>query len=237
MKTIRIILYLGLVVGFFGLFLTLSFRAPNACEFANSNIVLIKEQTKKALEENNINRLRYHAFRALNEIESTKRNFKKCGCDEGLKSLDITYINLKQATETTVVNDSKNHLDIALQSTLKSMESLQKLGNGFYSATKAKSSNKDSIPKNDVLPVSPDFSEAKMTASLLEFEESLQKVVQFVDCKNANTFILKIQTESKKSLTEQELSATKRRYHTRVAEITQNALLKLKDCTSESKTP
>ena len=66
--------------------------------------------------------------------------------------------------------------------------------------------------------------------SLIPFEESLQKVVNSVDCKSARAFAQRIFQNCEQALLQSDISERKKYYNLKTQEITANALRDLGNC-------
>ena len=231
MKQKRIIL---IMVSLLGLWLMVSFRSYSACEFANSNIQFVKEQTEEALQAPNLKLSKYYAYRALNSIYKAKKSFSECGCKDAITNINLASENLKEATKANTVEDSKVFLQIAMQNTLSGINALRTFGEG-------KSKYGDGYLTMNThelrLPASVMSAEEGQMASMQRIEESLTKfessvirIVENVDCEKARPFIEKMQNETIGKLANPNLTEKKQYYHNRVFEITERALKQLTDC-------
>ncbi len=235
MKTYkRAVLVAALVLGIIALFTMASFTVNDACAFANQHTEFIKEQTQLAINANDIQKTKYHAYKALKGINKTKDNFKACPCENALENIKNAERNLREATKANSITDSKTFLNIALENTLTSLEALEAFENNNESEygddvlilnTKQVLDNQGGVllPKGKQL-------RKNMDSSLAEFESSLEKIVQHVDCSDAFHFLTKIHTKTKNKLNDTTLSEAKVYYHQRVKEITYDALLELNGC-------
>jgi len=217
-------------------FCTLSSFAYNkACDYAGSNIGYIKTQTQKAINAEDLNTSRFFAYRALNAIEKSKKQFEACGCDYAVKSIYEGLDNLKKATRVASLNGTKILLKRALESALGSLEALEEhdeLHGSQYASDvltmNTKTSEKEKLRL--VMPVGKVL-ERKIDRSLVNFQNSLDKVVNFVDCKEAYAFARKIYDRCEQELLKPELTEAKKYYNLRTKEITAGALQKLEGCT------
>lgn len=234
MKTKKTILLITLVLGLIALWLMSSFSAPNACAYANSNLEYIKSKIQAAVTTNDLKMAKYHAYKALNGIEKTKANFVDCGCTGTIESLEKALSQLKTATKSEFLEDSKLALHRALENTIIGIkvlrvfehESSSPYGNDFLSMN-----TKELLdgPKWLSPPLSGTIKE-QVHECLLEFETSLEKVVTDVDCAEAKRFVMNIHEESRLILLNTGLSDYKKQYHQRVKVLSQAALQKIGDC-------
>lgn len=215
-------------------FIFSSFDDNKACEYAGSNIGYVRSQTQKALEAENINSSRFYAYKALNAIVKSKKQFEDCGCDAALKSIYKGLDNLKLATRVASLDGTKILLNRALENTLISLDELDEhelMHNSEYSndllaintteAVKAKLSMKQ--PRGKLL-------EEKIDRSLINFQNSLEEVVRSVECKEAYAFANRIFIHCEQQLLKPDLTEAKKYYNLRTKEITAEALKKLQHC-------
>ncbi|MCK0160312.1 hypothetical protein [Allomuricauda sp. F6463D] len=235
MKSRKIILLIVFVIGLIGLWLMASFNTPaNACQYASSNLEYIKNKIQKAVHTYDLNMAKYHAYKALNGIEKTRDNFKDCGCEGAVESLETTLSHLKSATKATSLTKSKIGLHKALENTIIGLNVLKEFEQETFSEY---GSNVLVMNTTDVL----DFQDGMILTHgatvkkqvhqcLLGFESSLDKVVSDVDCKDAQRFISNIHEESRLLLMNPQLSQHKKEYHQRVKVLAKEALNRLGDC-------
>ena len=231
---LKILPYLGLVLGFLGLLLLLSFTGIHACQMANSDVTSIKEHTQKALETQSLEMAKYHGFKALSSLEKTKTNLNDCGCEPALQTAKDTEFNLKKAVRSKSLDASKSYLKLALQNTLVTLDALKNFQQD-YSSTYGDDilvmNTKEVLNQQGGIMLSPAKEmQEKMDQSLTEFESSLEAVVQHVDCEDAFNFINKIINKSNRNLEKNTLTKAQRQYHTRVKTISLDALKNLEGC-------
>ncbi len=215
-------------------FIFSSFDNNKACEYAGSNIGFVRTQTQKALDAENINTSRFYAYKALNAIVKSKKQFEDCGCDSALKSIYKGLDNLKLATKVASLDGTKILLNRALENTLVSLDELEEhelMHNSEYAndllaintteVTKAKLSMKQ--PSGKLL-------EQKIDRALINFQNSLEEVVVSVDCKEAYEFATRIFVHCEQQLLRPNLTEAKKYYNLRTKEITAEALKKLEHC-------
>jgi hypothetical protein len=226
MKGIVILCYMAL----FGL--TTVLANTKACEYAGSNIGYIKSQTQKAIEADSLNMVHYYAFKALNAIEKSKVQFEACGCIDAQSSISNSLEDLKKATRGTSVASSRIFLERSLENTLESLEALQEhdeTHGGAYGNTLLAMNTIHSEAAN--LPVQPTIGkllEKKIDSSLIHYKNSLDKVVQTVECNEAKAYVKRIFEHCELELLKPELSEGKRYYNLRTKEITAAAMEELK---------
>jgi len=216
------------------LFIFSSFDDNKACEYAGSNIGYVRTQTQKALDAENINTSRFYAYKALNAIVKSKKQFEDCGCDSAVKSIYKGLDNLKLATKVASLEGTKILLNRALENTLVSLDELEEhelMHNSEYSndllaintteVTEEKLSMKQ--PQGKLL-------EQKIDNSLINFQNSLEEVVVTVECKEAYAFASRIFVHCEQQLLKPDLTEAKKYYNLRTKEITAEALKKLEHC-------
>ena len=97
-----------------GWFLLLSATPEEACSNAEDMIRFVEKQTAQALEQDDMDLTRYHAFKALNAIERTRNQLQACGCEYTRKNLIESLENLKLATRVTTLEGTRIPLSRAL---------------------------------------------------------------------------------------------------------------------------
>ena len=222
------------LLGIFFFFSFSSFTLEKDCEYAGSNIGYVKRQTQKAIDSEDLNTSRFFAYRALNAIEKSKEQFDSCGCDYAIQSINEALDNLKNATRVTSLNGTKLLLEKALENALGSLEALQAhdeqhvgpYGNDvLVMNTLAAKAEKIRM----TFPVGKKL-EQKIDSSLINYENSLEKVVLTVDCKEAFIFAQGIYDHCEQQLLKGDLTEAKKYYNLRVKNITAAALEKLGEC-------
>ncbi|MEM8928691.1 MAG: hypothetical protein AAGC45_10850 [Bacteroidota bacterium] len=231
---LKILPYLGLVLGLLGLLLLLSFTGFNACQMANSDVTSIKEHTQMALETKSLDMAKYHGFKALSSLEKTKSHLNECGCEPALQTAKDTEFNLKKAVRSKTLEDSKSYLKLALQNTLVTLDALKNFQQNYtstYSDDILVMNTKEVLNEQGGMVLRPTKAiQQKMNQSLTQFETSLEAVVHHVDCEDAFNFITKIIHKSNRDLKKNTLTTAQRQYHTRVKTISFDALKKLEGC-------
>ncbi len=225
------------IIALIGLLLLTAGSDYNACEFAQNNTLFFKEQTQQAIAAKNFDKAKYHAYKALNGIYKTKPNFKECGCESALKTVNNAEENLKEATRAISFEDAGVFLNIALKNiglTLNSLESLEHQYTSNYgdhvlvmNTTEVSDPPKKAIANPDLLM------QETVERSLTRFKESLEKVVVLEECKAAKSFIRSTLQKTKKALSTTTLTKAQRYYHKRVNTLAYEALSRLEDCTEE----
>jgi hypothetical protein len=205
-----------------------------ACDYAGSNIGYIKTQTQKAIEAEDLNSSRYFAYKALNAIEKSRKQFEACNCDYANKNIFESLENLKKATRVSSLDGTKILLRRALENTMGSLEALEKHdelhGSRYASdvlAMNTKASEKDKLAMKQ--PEGPAL-RRQIDKSLADYKSSLDEVVKTVDCKDAYAFAHRIYRHCEQELLKPELTEAKKYYNLRTKQITEEALNKLKRC-------
>ncbi len=208
--------------------LTSSFRDNNACKNIGSNIGFVKTQTEKAIKTDDLNIAKYHAYKALNAIEKSKKQFKECGCYTAELSLYKGLEHLKNATKETSINNAKSQLKKALKNTEGSLHALDEYNTTAFPtnilAMNTKSSNKEyGINSTKIL-------HSKIDKTLIKFELSLNNVVRTLECEKAQKYAQTVFDNCEKKLLNEDLSEAKKYYNLRTKEIASKALRKLNNC-------
>ncbi|WP_299160939.1 hypothetical protein [uncultured Eudoraea sp.] len=222
------------ILMFLVLFSMSSFDMTKACEYAGSNIGYIKSQTERALAAEDLNSSRFFAYKALNAIEKSKEQIEACGCDYAKESIYEGLDNLKKATRVSSLNSAKILLTRALDNSLGSLEAIREHdehGESLYDndmlAMNTKTAEKEKLSM--VMPVGKEL-ERKIDLSLVNYQNSLNEVVNSVECKEAYEFASKIYAHCEQELLKPKLTEAKKYYNLRTKQITALALDKLKDC-------
>ena len=237
MKTRTIVLLVVFVLGMILLWLMSSFTVRNACEYASSNLEYIKSKIQSAIVTNDLKMSKYHAYKALNGIEKTRTNFEDCGCEGTIESLESATTELKQATKAETLEDAKRSLHLALESTLIGMKVLRIFEQevaSTYGNDILVLNTKDALNDQDGIFLTPTHTiKEQVHSCLLGFESSLDKVVNEVNCDEAQRFINNIYEEARLVLLNTELSEHKKQYHQRVKTLAQEALDRLGECNAK----
>ncbi|WP_350290733.1 hypothetical protein [uncultured Croceitalea sp.] len=235
MKTYkRYILLIATLQGILGLFLMASFTTYNACEFANTNTLYIKDQTQLALEANEFKMVKYHAYKALTGIERAKENFKDCGCDAALEGINRTKSNLKNATKAPSLNDAKTFVHIALKNTTISITALKNYekasnssyGEGFLTLN----TTSDVVTDDEIITLEGNTLTEKIDYGLAKFKKSLDNMIAINDCVTALNYVETTHELSAKKSADRSVSPGKRYFHKRIKELTETAIKDLKNC-------
>ena len=234
MKTTNTILLITFALGIITLWLMSSFSVPNACAYASSNLEYIKSNIQEAVMANDLKMAKYYAYKALNGIEKTKGNILDCGCEGTMESLDNALSQLKTATKSDFLEDSKHALRRALENTIigiKVLKVFERESSSPYGTDFLTMNTKEIQDGSSWLaPPHSGTIKGQVHECLLEFETSLEKVVTDVDCAEARRFVSNIHEESRLMLLNTKLSEYKKQYYQRVKMLSQTALQKIGDC-------
>jgi len=210
------------------LFLFSSFKPTSACEYAGSNINFVKTQTEKALAKDDLKLVRYYTFKALNAIEKSRKQMSACKCEYASIGIEESAYLLKRASRLNDIDDAKNLLKRALDNTVSSIDALKihdeehtrKKSSKLLALNNSEEGESNTAPEAD----KPITYQEKIDASLEKYRQSLNKVVQTVNCKDAREFAEKIYNTSEKELLKDGLSEPKKYYNLKTQEITAEAL-------------
>jgi len=234
MKNRKIILFIVFILGVLGLWLMASFSTYNACAYASSNLEYIKSKIESAVVAQDLKMAKYHAYKALNGIEKTRKNFEDCGCEGTIESLESALIELKSATRAETLEASKIELHRALESTMIGIKVLavfeQENANDFGNEVLVLNTKESLSDPATMFQTNEKEVKRQVHSCLLGFESSLEKAINEVDCEDARRFITNIHEESRLILLNTGLSPHKKEYHNRVKLLSQEALEKLGDC-------
>lgn len=222
-----------ITVRFVAVFVLTSFKSNQACEYAGSNIGYIQSQTEKAIATEDINMSKYFAYKALNAIVKSKSQLEHCGCEHAIGLIQESAINLTNATGATSMPSVKILLKKALDNTLGSLEALNDHDshNSRYNNDVLSMNTKTSMAEKEFHdPLAKNNLETKVDIALEKFKESLNKVVETVDCKEAKAFTQNVYRICEQQLMKPNLSEGKKYYNLKTKEIAANALKKLGNC-------
>ena len=206
-----------------------SFGNLRECEYAEANIDFAKSQTEKALEQPDINLLKYHVYKAISAIHKTEKKLSNCGCEYAQKHLGQSLESLKLATKQEEFFRAKDLLLTSLESIMQGLKSLSE--HDYHEEQKREAltkANSQNSSINNVEAINPIFRE--IDQSLEKYRNSLNKVVETVNCKEASSFAENIIEQCENQLLVENLTEGKKYYYLRTKEITANALEKLRDC-------
>lgn len=210
-----------------------SFAPSEACSYAGSNMNYVKARTQEALEMDDINKVRFYAYKAIKVIQTSTNRFDDCGCKDAAVYIEESLINLKAATKSTSLNGTRILLQEALEQIEDALAALEKHGMhepAFSSKDLAMSTDLDIETK--VVSDEPKEIELyqRIDKALAKYSESINAVVDSVNCLEARAFANTIYLRCERQLLQPNLSEGKKYYNLRTKEITEQALLRLGDC-------
>ncbi len=219
----------------FILFLSYTLHASSkACDYAGSNIGFVKSQTEKAIDAEDLNKSRYFAYKALNAIEKSKEQLQECGCEYAYKNILEGLENLKKATRVSSLTGTRILLNRALENTLGSLDALEQhdeLHKSMY-ASDVLALNTKTAEENKLSSIQPQGKalEKKIDLFLEDYRNSLDKVVNSVNCKEAYAYARKVYEHCEEQLLTGKLTEAKKYYNLKTQEITAEALKELENC-------
>ncbi len=217
------------------LVLLTALKPTEACEYAGSNITFVKTQTEKAISKNDLNLTRYHAFKALNAIEKSKKQMDDCGCDYAAIGMEESAYLLKRATKVSSLEDAKSLLKRVLINTDDSLSALENHHEHINISpseelTQNANTNDDLEHESEIQRLADVFLKNKIDTALEKYRESLNKVVETINCAEAKSFAENIYEECEKELLTPGLSEGRKYYNFKTRKITAEALEKIGDC-------
>ncbi len=218
------------------LFLFSSFSPNLECEYANSNIGFAKSQIKEALVTDDINQARFFSYKALGALEKSKRQLQNCGCTYANSSMKESLDALILATKSTTLEGTKNYLNESMElteSTIRVLSAHDTHESNYSNDVLAMNTN--SSAKRIAIPIKDNLSlNEKIDISLEKYKNSLNKVVETVNCRDATAFAKRIYEECELQLLKPNLSEGKKYYNLRTKEITAKALERIGACADEN---
>ena len=225
---------LRFLFGLAGSFMLVAATPEDACYNTESMIRFVEDQTEMALEEKDLDLIRFHTYKALNAIERTRGQLQTCGCDYASKNLLESLEKLKLASRVTTPEGTRIPLARAMNYIQAGKEALrlhekdharpfgQQLmvsDNGVPSQTQARRL----IEEEKAL-------EAKIEEALVNYRQSLEEVVEGVPCEEALVFVKRVYAHCEKQLQAPDLTPARKYYNLRTKEITENALADPRAC-------
>ncbi|WP_273277704.1 hypothetical protein [Maribacter polysiphoniae] len=210
-----------------------SFTVDKACEYATSNMNYVKSETEKAIAKEDINQAKYHAYKAINAIEKSKEQIKECGCVYAEHNIKDGKTDLISATKATSLNGARILLNRALEHMTDAIESIEdhELHDSQYGTDLlAMNTTISDLEKVSMSKPTEMEMEQKIDASLENYRQSLEKIVNSVDCASARAFAENIYLHCEQQLLLPNLTEGKKYYNYKTKEITAKALEKLEAC-------
>lgn len=236
MKTYKkIIFIICVILAIIGFVMMAAFKPFNACEYAGSSINFIKIQAETALSSKSHTMMKFFSGKALKSMKTTMTNFNDCGCTNASRHLTLVEQNLRFAMKAPQLLKSKQHLLIVLSGVNESIAMLEDYENGtesYYGDHILTLNTKTNIELQGGVAFLPKAKEKELQVenSLNDFQKSIDKVVNHVECEEAFQFISKIHQESKTKIEMEPQTDSKKYYHKRIMEITEEALKDLGGC-------
>ncbi len=217
-----------------GWFILISATPEKACINTESLIGFISDETTAALEEADIQVIRYHAFKAVNAIERSRAQLEDCGCDYARKNLLESLENLKLATQVSTLEGTRIPLSRAMDYILAGREALgaheKSHTQPFWQRLVGVDTQDTEHTQATRLLKADKAIEAKIEESLVTYQNSLDEVVEGVPCEEALVFVRRVYAHCEKQLDRNDQTPAKRFYNLRTKEITQKALDELSNC-------
>ncbi|WP_276167669.1 hypothetical protein [Zobellia alginiliquefaciens] len=209
-----------------------SFGAVQDCDYANSNIGYVKNQTKKALSMKDLQMARFYTFKALNALEKSRLKIEDCGCEYALDSALENIEYLKNATKATSIAGTRILLNKALQYSKESLEAITNHDEhgSIYGSNNLVMNVASPEPEHTMAFLDNAKIQEKIDTSLLKYKNSLDKVINTVDCVEAKAFAQNIYENCEQELLKPHLSESKKYYNLKTKQITAKALERLKNC-------
>ncbi len=210
-----------------------SFLVDKTCEYASSNMNYSKSQIEKSIGVDDINQAKYYANKAINAIEKSKQNIQDCGCVYAESSIEDGKYDLILATRATSLNSTRILLNRALEHLKEGIESL-----GDHGLHESKYGT-DLLALNTIIPKTEKIAkpipnekelERKIDASLEKYRESLENIINSVDCASAKAFAKNIYSHCEQQLLIPNLSEGKKYYNFKTKQITAEAMERLDSC-------
>lgn len=214
-------------------FLFSSFAPSEACSYAGSNMNFVQTQTEAALLTTDLNKARFHSYKAIKAIQKSSSRFSDCGCKDADVSVSETLTNLKAAVKATSINGARILLNEALQHIIDAVDALEQHemhDNAFSSKEFAMNTSVEVEKGMEIKAVEKTDLQQRIDISLLKYQESLKTVVDSVNCSEARAFANKVFLQCEQQLLKPDLSEGKKYYNLRTKEITAEALKRLGNC-------
>ncbi len=210
-------------------------KLSEACQYAGSNITYVKNQTELAMDADDINKARFHTYKAIKGIYRSQEQLKECGCQLAAAAIEESEDHLKLATKSTSISGTKILLAEALEKTMASLEALEKHHLHDQTDLRLEMARDAETLENNMVTIELEKSENQVLHdlidnSLIAYEASIEKVVNTVSCKEARAFADLIFNNCEQELLKPGLSEGKKYYNLRTKEITSRAIERLGTC-------
>lgn len=208
-----------------------SFSSSEACSYAGANLIYVKAQTEEAIATSDINKSKFYTYKAIKVIQTSTGRFDACGCADAEVNIEESLINLKAATKATSINGTRILLQEALEQIEDAIDNLDQ--HELHAAEFSTEEFELSTETKNML--SSKFNEEaelhrQIDASLENYTQSINKVVESVDCSQAYAYAKAVYERCEKTLLTANLSEGKKYYNLRTKEITEEALSRLGEC-------
>ncbi len=203
----------------------------NACEYAGSNISYIRTNTQKAIDAVKMNMVHYFIYKALSAIDKSKGQFKACGCEYAQVGIEESERYLKKAIKASSILGARILLERSLDHTLGSLEALEdhpEIHTSEYGNDLKVNTQEDNAVQFPG-PTSGKALEARVDASLENFRESLDKVINTLPCSEAEDYVTGVFQRCELELLRTNLTEGKRYYNLKTKNIAKKAMEKLKE--------
>lgn len=208
-----------------------SFGKREDCAYAGSNISYIQSQTEKAIAVTELNMSRYYAYKAINAVENSRKQMESCGCKKAGDILMESLELLKRAAKAGSMRGGKILLYKSLELTLETKEAIKQHELYHISPYAVESLQVDAREIIDDPAIKDTVAmQERIDRSLQGYEESLDLVVETVNCEEAFDFAEKIYKFSEQQLLRKDLSEAQQYYHYRTQLITSRAMTRLLAC-------
>lgn len=217
-----------------------SFSSGEDCQYAGSNINYINTQTKKAIEAEELHKSKYYTYKVLTAIYKTQKELKNCGCQNAAYNLEESQYLFKKATK---VGSLKEAQALLIEAQKKAKTSLKELQN-HHLHEKYESDIKTAIDSANTTQNKYTYKSVTANSkamyqiidhSLLKYKKSLDHVINTVDCPEALAYANGVFEHCELQLLRTDLSDVKKYYNLQTKKITEEALVKLKNCTTSKK--
>ena len=211
-----------------------SFGETQDCEHAGSNILYVQKEAQKALENEDVQVIRFHIYKALDAISKTDKQLADCNCAHAVASLEEASILLKNATKSKILANTRILLEKTIPHLAEAIEAVRNHDQhkSSYGNDKLKINTIKTIQTDTVIHTLPNekLLKERIDASLEKYKLSLDKVMNTVGCTEARAFAMGIYENCEQQLLRSNLSEGKKYYNLRTKEITGIALDSLEDC-------
>lgn len=216
-----------------------SFSLGEDCLYAGSNINYINTQTKKAIDAEELHKSKYYTYKALTAIYKTQKELKNCGCQNAAYNLEESQYLFKKASKVGSLREAKALLISAQKKAKTSLKELQNhhLHERYESDINVAIDSAGATQKKYTYTSITANSKAMyqiIDQSLLKYRKSLDNVVNTLDCSEALAYANGVFEHCEGQLLRTDLSDVKKYYNLQTKKITEEALVKLKNCNASN---